>query len=61
MESEHFAGLLARFELFTLWGILLIAIGVRVAGKGTNKQAWGTAIGVWAIPTLFALWGARNG
>ena len=56
------AGLLARFDLFTLWGIFLIATGVRVAGKGTSKQAWGTAIGVWAIPTLLALLGAiRNG
>ncbi len=55
------AAVLGRFDLFVLWGIFLIATGVRVAGKATHKQAWGTAIGVWAIPTLLALWGARNG
>jgi len=56
------AGLLGRFDLFVLWGIFLIAVGVRVAGKGSSKQAWGTAIGVWAIPTLFAIYSfIKNG
>ena len=54
--------LLARFDLFVLWGVALIAIGVRVAGKATAKQGWTTAIVVWLVPTLLAIWGViKNG
>lgn len=60
--SPVMAAILARFDLFLLWGIVLIAIGVRVAGRATKGQAQAVAIGVWAIPTLLALLGAlRNG
>ena len=44
-----------RFDVFIIWGVVLIAIGVRVAGKATNQQAWTTAIGAWAIPTILAV------
>jgi len=60
--SPGLAGLLGRFDLFVLWGVFLIATGVKVAGKASPKQAWGTAIGVWTIPTLLAIVGLlRNG
>ena len=50
--------LMGRFDLFVLWGVVLIAIGVQAAGRGTRKQAWITAIGAWVIASLPALWGA---
>jgi hypothetical protein len=50
--------LMSRFDLFVLWGVVLIAIGVQAAGRGTRKQAWITAIGAWLIASLPALWGA---
>ena len=34
-----------------------MAIGVRVAGNTTKGKAWATAIGVWAIGTLPAIYG----
>lgn len=54
--SPGLSTLLLRFDIFLLWGVVLTAIGVRVAGGGTRAQAWGTAIGVWVIATLPALW-----
>lgn len=60
--SPLLGAIAGRLDLFIIWGMVLIAIGVRVAGKASSKQAWGTAIGVWTIPTLFAIWVAiRNG
>lgn len=44
-----------RFDLFLLWGVVLIAIGVRVAGKATNQQARTTAIIAWAIPSILGI------
>jgi hypothetical protein len=51
------AGLLGRFDLFTLWGIVLIAIGMQAAAKATKTQAWITAAGVWVIGSIPAVWG----
>jgi hypothetical protein len=50
--------LAGRFDLFLLWSIVLLAIGTRVAAGATRGQAWGTAIGVWAIgliPVAYAI------
>ena len=55
--SPALAGFLARFDLFMLWGILLMAIGLQAAGKATKAQAWTTAIGVWLIFALPSIWG----
>lgn len=52
------AALLGRFDLFILWGVVLVAIGVQVAGRATKGRAWATAIGAWAIASLPAIWGA---
>jgi hypothetical protein len=60
--SPGLYALLGRFDLFILWGVVLIAIGVQAAGRATKKQAWITAIGAWVIMSLPTLWGAiRNG
>jgi hypothetical protein len=56
--SPGLYALLGRFDLFILWGVVLIAIGVQAAGRGTRKQAWITAIGAWVIASLPPLWGA---
>lgn len=50
--------LMGRFDLFVLWGVVLLAIGTHVAAGATKAQAWGTAIGVWAIgliPVAYAI------
>jgi hypothetical protein len=49
------AGLLGRFDLFILWGVVLVAIGMQAAAKATKGQAWATAIGVWAIGLILPL------
>jgi hypothetical protein len=56
--SPGLYALLGRFDLFVLWGVVLIAIGVQAAGRGTRKQAWITAIGAWVIASLPTLWTA---
>ena len=62
VTSPALYALLGRFDLFILWGVVLIAIGVQAAGRGARKQAWITAIGAWVIASLPTLWGAlRNG
>jgi hypothetical protein len=50
------AALLGRFDLFILWGIVLIAIGATAAAGATRGRAWSTAIGAWLIATLPSLW-----
>jgi hypothetical protein len=60
--SPALYALLGRFDLFLLWGVVLIAIGVQAAARGSRRQAWITAIGAWVIASLPTLWGAlRNG
>ena len=43
---------LATFDLFTIWGWILAAIGLRI----TNRLSSGSA---WAIVLIFALIGSR--
>lgn len=49
------AALLGRFDLFIIWGVVLIAIGMQAAARATKGQAWATAIGVWAIGLILPL------
>ncbi|HEY3933961.1 MAG TPA: YIP1 family protein [Gemmatimonadales bacterium] len=51
--------LAARLDLTLLWGVVLMAIGIQVAGKATRNQAWATAIGTWAVATVLAVVFAR--
>ena len=55
-HSPGLAAFLGRFDIFILWGIVLIAIGVQSAARGTKGQAWTIAIGVWVIGSLQAIW-----
>jgi hypothetical protein len=57
IDPSHTAvvALLGRFDLFILWGVVLIAIGLQSAAKATKNQAWGTAIGVWAVGAILPL------
>jgi hypothetical protein len=57
IDPSH-AGLVAlagRFDVFILWGVVLVAIGMQAAAKATKGQAWATAIGVWAIGLILPL------
>jgi hypothetical protein len=59
--SPILVGLATRFDLFIIWGVVLMAIGLRVAGRASKGAAWTAAIGTWGIITLIALVGAlRN-
>lgn len=60
VDPSHTAlmGVLGRFDLFILWGVVLIAIGMESAAKASRTQAWVTAIGVWflaGVPAIIAL------
>jgi Yip1 domain len=55
-QHPGLALLLGRFDVFILWGVVLTAIGVRVAARTTRGRAWATAIGAWAIASLPAIW-----
>lgn len=56
------ATLAGRFDLFIIWGVILMAIGLRASGKASKQQAWSAAIGTWAIITLVSVaMNARNG
>ena len=49
---------MGRFEVFTLWSTVLIAIGLKVIGKlDWTKAAIGAGL-VWLIASLYPLWGA---
>lgn len=63
VDPSHTAAvaLLGRFDLFILWGIVLIAIGMQVAARATKAQAWTTAVGVWAIGFILPLIGILRG
>ena len=50
--------LLGRFDLFVLWGTLLLAIGLRVTGKVTFAKALTAAALVWILGSLLPLFGA---
>ncbi|HEY4101693.1 MAG TPA: YIP1 family protein [Gemmatimonadales bacterium] len=52
------AGALSRFDLFTLWSIFLIAVGLEVTMRVTRGRAWTTALIVWIIGFLPAIWQA---
>lgn len=52
--------LLERFELFTLWGIVLITIGIVVCGNLSKKKAWLFALVFWILGSLPAMLGAMR-
>jgi len=53
------AALLDHLELFSLWGIVLIAIGVAVIAKLPKSKAWALGFGLWVaatLPSVFQGW-----
>lgn len=50
-------GLLARFDVFIIWGTILLAIGISVVGKVPRSKGYAAAAVVWVLGTLPALWG----
>jgi hypothetical protein len=52
---------LIRFDLFTLWATVLIAIGVAVIGKVSKSRAAIAATVVWLVATLFTVFGQGGG
>lgn len=57
-QHPALSGLLARFDLFILWSVVLTAIGVEVAARATKSQARMTAAIAWLIGSIPAIWGA---
>lgn len=50
--------IMGRFEVFTLWSTVLIAIGLKVTGKLDMTKAAIGAFLVWAIASAWPIWGA---
>ncbi|MDE3052721.1 MAG: YIP1 family protein [Gemmatimonadota bacterium] len=47
-----------RLDLFLLWGLVLIAIGVATIGRLPKAKAWAFGIGLWVVTALPGLYGA---
>jgi hypothetical protein len=66
MDPDHASAmsiaLASRFDLFTIWVTILLAIGIYVVGKVTKQQAAIVAVIVWVVGAIPAvLQGLRNG
>lgn len=44
--------LLSSVDLFSIWVIVLLALGFRIVGKVSKGAAWGSVLAVWAIGIL---------
>jgi len=54
--------LIRRFDLFALWGLVIMAIALKVVARSEGSQAWGAAALVWisyALPMV--IWAAVKG
>jgi Yip1 domain len=49
-----------RLDLFVLWSLVLIAIGVATIGKLSRAKAWAFGIGLWVVTALPSLYGAMK-
>lgn len=49
---------LDHVELFALWSLVLITVGVAVLGKLPKAKAWAFGLSFWIVTMLPALWGA---
>lgn len=55
-DASPIVGALAmRFDLFTIWATILIAIGVSVIARVSRGKGAGVAAGVWLVATAFGL------
>jgi hypothetical protein len=58
--SPLLLALLERFDLFTLWVTVLLAVGLKVAGRIPGGRAALAAVLVWVLGALFPLMGALS-
>lgn len=49
-----------RLDLFLLWSLVLIAIGVATIGRLSKARAWAFGIGLWVVTALPSLYGAMK-
>ncbi len=52
------AALCDRLDLFLLWSMVLIVIGVATIGKLSKARAWAFGVGLWIVTALPSLYGA---
>jgi hypothetical protein len=55
------AGFLGSMNIFALWSIALLALGMTGVGRIARVPAWTTAIVMLLLTACFAAYGARNG
>jgi hypothetical protein len=49
VESPALFGLLASFDVFSIWTLVLLVIGYRIVSKRSSGESIGIVAGVWAI------------
>ncbi len=59
--SPVVVALLSRVDLFVIWSLVLMAIGLAVTGKIPRARAAVAAVVVWVLASVFTLWGAMSG
>lgn len=61
-SSPALAALLSSFDIFTLYGLFLAALGLRKVGKMSKGSAWTVAVGLWLVFVLLKVgWAAAFG
>jgi len=60
-SSQIAIAMASRFDLFTIWITVLLAIGIHVVGKIPKQQAAIVAAIAWLVGALPAILGARSG
>jgi hypothetical protein len=61
-SSPALVSLLSSFDVFTLYGLFLAAIGLRKVGKMSSGSAWAIALGLWIIGVVLKVgWAALFG
>jgi uncharacterized protein YneF (UPF0154 family) len=58
--STFLYGLLMSLDVFTIWRLILIAVGVHVIGRTSKGAAWGLAALTFVIQVLFGMRTAIN-
>lgn len=47
--AKPLLALLSSIDLFSIWTIVLLAMGYRIVGKVSNAVAYGVVLGLWAV------------
>jgi hypothetical protein len=58
--SAGILGLLGRFDLFIIWGTILIGIGISVVGRVPRAKGYTIAAVIWVLGAVPALLGFAN-